>query len=198
MDDLFPASLRPDAIGFDALPHLAPVFFAIYPSAADLPRVVTWQRRICGQIAPSTISLRPPGLLHVSVALCGTPRRQRQSLPDALRAAAAQFACPAFELRLEATAGFGADGRAFVAVADAAGTRAVHGLRLALAEAQQHVGLVAARGMSEAHLTLGYGDALPAGRQPVEPLGFRVEAVELVASQVGHSEHVHIDRWPLK
>jgi RNA 2',3'-cyclic 3'-phosphodiesterase len=194
MDDLFSASLQSHAIGFDALSHRAPVFFAIYPSTEDLPRVVAWQRRLCGQLA---ISLRPPELLHVSVALCGSPRRQRQPLPEALRAAAVQFVHPAFELRLEATAGFGADGRAFVALADAAGTRAVHGLRLALAEAQQYVGLVATRGMSEAHLTLGYGDGLPLERRPVEPLGFRVEAVELVASQVGHSEHVHIDRWRL-
>ena len=56
----------------------------------------------------------------------------------------------------------------------AAGTHAVHGLRQALAEAQQHVGLVVARGMSDAHLTLGYGDGLPAERRSVEALSFRV------------------------
>jgi len=198
MDDLFPASLQPDAIGADALPHLAPVFFAIYPSAQDLPRMVAWRQRICSQLAPSAVALRPSELLHVSVALCGTPRRQRQALPAALRAAAERFAHPPFELTLDATARFGADGRAFVALADAAGSRAVHSLRLALAEAQQHAGLVAARGMSEAHLTLGYGDGLPAERRPVEPLGFRVEAVELVVSHVGRSEHDRIGFWPLK
>ncbi|MBD8880198.1 hypothetical protein IHE49_06870 [Rhodanobacter sp. 7MK24] len=52
--------------------------------------------------------------------------------------------------------------------------------------------------MSEALLTLGYRDGLPVERRSVEPLSFRVEAVDLVASLVGHSEHRHLERWPLK
>ncbi|MBD8898959.1 2'-5' RNA ligase family protein [Rhodanobacter sp. DHG33] len=196
MDDLFPTSLQPDAVDLDVLPHQATVFFAIYPSAEDLPRVTAWQRRICGRTG---VALRPPRLLHVSVALCGTPRRLLQPLREALRFVAERFTSSAFELTLDtATGGFGKDGRAFVALADAAGARAVHGLRVALAEAQQHVGLVATRGMSEAHLTLGYGDGLPAERRSVEPLSFRVAAVDLVASFEGRSEHRLLERWPLR
>lgn len=142
------------------------------------------------------------GRWNCCVALRGIPRRQRQPLREALRVAVEQFTYPAFELTLDAmTSGFGADRRAFVALMDAAGARAVHGLRLALAEAQQHVGLVAARGMSEAHLTLGYRDYRDgslAERQSVEPLSFRVGAVDLVASLVSHSEHRHLERWSLR
>ncbi|MFK2879331.1 hypothetical protein [Rhodanobacter hydrolyticus] len=50
MDDLFSASPGPDSDGFDALPHLVPVFFAICPAAEDLQRVAAWRQRICGRI----------------------------------------------------------------------------------------------------------------------------------------------------
>ena len=65
MGDLFPRSLEPDAVGFDAVRFIAPVFFAIYPSAEDLPRVVAWQRQVCESLAPARVSPRPPELLHV-------------------------------------------------------------------------------------------------------------------------------------
>ena len=197
MDDLFPDSLDPHAIGFGAIRYMAPVFFAIYPPAEDLPRIVEWQLRVCRQVGLPHVVLRPPELLHLSVAACGTPRQQRDPLEVALRSAAECFSCSSFELTLNATANFGKDDRAFVAVADAVGARRVHQLRLALADAQKPFGLSGARGMSEPHLTLGYRDNLPAERQPVEPISFRVEAVDLVVSNMGHSEHLHIARWPL-
>jgi 2'-5' RNA ligase len=196
MDDLFPNSLAPDAIGFGAVRDMAPIFFAIYPSAKDLDRIVCWQRNLCQQVEPPDITLRPPVLLHVSVAACGTPKQLRQPFEIALQSAAECFSHPSFELTLEATARFGKD-RAFVAVADATGARHVHGLRLALANAQKPFGLSGPRGMSEPHLTLGYRDNLPAQRRSVESISFRVGAVDLVVSNVGHSEHVHIAHWLL-
>lgn len=197
MGDLFPDSLDPRAIGFGAIRFMAPVFFAIYPPAEDLPRIVEWQRRACQRVAPPHVSLLPPSLLHLSVAACGTPRQQRDPLEVALRSAAKRFSCSPFELTLEATARFSKDGRAFVAVTDEVGVSHIHQLRLALADAQKPFGLSGGRGMTEPHLTLGYCDDLPAERRPVEPISFRVEAVDLVASNVGHSEHLHLARWLL-
>jgi 2'-5' RNA ligase len=197
VDDLFPGLLAPNVIGFGAIRHMAPIFFAIYPPKRDLSRIVDWQRSLCQRIEPPDVTLRPPQLLHISVALCGTPKQQRQPLEIALQSAAERFSCPSFELTLEATARFGEDGRAFVAVADAMGARHVHGLRLALADAQKPFGLSGPRGMSEPHLTLGYRDGLPAERRPVEPIRFRVDAVDLVVSNTGHSEHLHFARWLL-
>ena len=75
--------------------------------------------------------------------------------------------------------------------------RDVHGLRLALADAQKPFGLSGSRGMSEPHMTLGYRDNLPVQRQSVEPISFRVEAVDLVVSNLGHTEHLHQARWSL-
>lgn len=196
-DDLFPASLAPDAIGFDAIRLFGPTFFAIYPSARDLPRIVEWQNRIFRQLGLSGVTPRPREILHVSVAECGKSKQQRQPLDVALKLAAERFSYPSFELVLEASARFGSDDRALVVVADAAGTRDVHGLRLALADAQKPFGLSGSRGMSEPHLTLGYRDNLPTERQQVEPISFRVEAVDLVVSNVGHTEHIHQARWPL-
>lgn len=74
--------------------------------------------------------------------------------------------------------------------------RDVHGLRLALADAQKLFGLAGSRGASEPHMTLGYRDNLPVERQAVEPINFRVE-VDLVVSNFGHSEHLHIGHWLL-
>src|SRR5690348_14847443 len=98
MKDLFPDSLQPEAIGFDAVPYLAPVFFAIYPSSDDLPRVAAWQKRLCRQLEIPQIALRPAGLLHISVAACGTSRRRRQPLAEALRSAQDRFVHPAFDV----------------------------------------------------------------------------------------------------
>jgi 2'-5' RNA ligase len=195
-NDLFPASLTPEAIGFDAIRLVGPTFFAIYPSAQDLPRIVEWQNRIFRQLDLSDVDPRPREVLHVSVAECGKPKQQRQPLDVALKAAAERFSYPSFELTLEAIACFGAN-RALVAVADTAGTRDVHGLRLALADAQKPFGLVGSREMGTPHLTLGYSDTLSTERQQVDPISFRVEAVDLVLSNVGHTEHLHQARWPL-
>lgn len=197
MDDLFPDSLHPRAIGFDAIRYAVPVFFAIYPSAEDRSRVVSWQRRVCRLLASPGFTPQRPELLHISVAACGAPRRQRQPLAEALRLAAERFVCAPFDLTLEATARFGRDGRAFVAVADPAGTRAVHGLRIALADAQKPFGLNGSRAMSEPHLTLGYRDDLPDERRPVEPIRLRVDTVDLIVSWMGRAEHLHLDRWRL-
>ncbi|OOG60155.1 2'-5' RNA ligase family protein [Rhodanobacter sp. C03] len=197
MDDLFLGSLAPDVIGFDAIRHIAPTFFAIYPSAQDLPRIVEWQKRIFRQLGLSGVTPRPSEILHVSVAECGKSKQQRQPLDVALKLAAERFSCPSFELTLKTSARFGSDNRALVVVADAAGMRDVHGLRLALADAQKPFGLSGSRGMSEPHITLGYRDNLPIERQLVEPICFRVKAVDLVVSNVGHTEHLHQARWSL-
>jgi RNA 2',3'-cyclic 3'-phosphodiesterase len=195
-NDLFPASLTPEAIGFDAIRLVGPTFFAIYPSAQDLPRIVEWQNRIFRQLGLSDVHPRPREILHLSVAECGRSKQQRPPLDVALKAAAERFSYPSFELTLEAIVCFGAN-RALVAVADTAGTRDVHGLRLALADAQKPFGLVGSREMGTPHLTLGYSDTLSTERQQVDPISFRVEAVDLVLSNVGHTEHLHQARWPL-
>lgn len=195
-DDLFPSSLEPEAIGFDAIRLVGPTFFAIYPSAHDLPRIVEWQNRIFQQLGLTGINPRPPEILHVSVAACGRSKQQRQPLDAALKLAAERFSYPSFELTLEAIACFG-DDRALVAVADTAGMRDVQGLRLALADAQKPLGLSGLRGSTTPHLTLGYRDNLPTERQQVDPISFRVEAVDLVVSNYGHTEHLHQARWQL-
>ena len=197
MNDLFPESLDPRTLGFDALPHLVPTFFAIYPSADELPRLTAWQYRVCQMLSASGFTPRPPELLHVSVAVCGAARQQREPLHKALQLASQRFAHPRFELALNSVARFGPEGRAFVALADEAGSHAVQTLRIALADAQRSVGLTSSRAASQAHLTLGYGDGLSEGRLPIEPIRFQVGAVDLVASLVGESRHEHLARWRL-
>ena len=194
MEDLFPETWRPESLGADAIPCIHATFFAIYPEARDLPRVVEWQRNICRQ---EGAVIRPPEILHVSVAECGKSKRRLRPLPKALSEAAHHFSFPAFDLVFDSTARFGQDGRACVAVADAASQEVFGGLRIAIVDTQRRVGMFASRGKCEAHLTLGYGDGLPVERRSIEPFGFRVAAVEFVASEWGKSHHEHLVRWAL-
>lgn len=183
MNDPFPESLQPEAIGFGAIRDVAPVFFALYPSADDLPRVLAWRQKACRQHGVPSVTLRPDEILHVSVAEVGVPRRLREPLEVALGLAAEGFSYRPFELTLHVlVGGFGRDGRALVALADA----------------QKPFGLSASRGTIVPHLTLGYGDGLSAERRSIEPVSFHVEAVDLVVSNVGKSEHLHLARWVLQ
>ncbi len=93
--------------------------------------------------------------------------------------------------------GFGGEGRALVALADASSAKNVNGLRKALADAQKPLGLSASRGAITPHLTLGYGDDMPDGVRLIQPISFRVEAVDLVVSLVGYSQHQLVARWML-
>ena len=196
MQDLFPDSFHPEALRDDILPFLHPVFFAIYPADEDRPRIAEWQKQLCFGLR-SAIALRPLELLHVSVAECGKPKQKRKPVLDALQEAARHFSFQSFDLTFEATARFSRDGRAFVAIADEASQQRVNELRIALADAQRWAGLLGSRGNHAAHLTLGYGDTLPEERRPIPPFRFHVGAVDLVESNTGQSEHIHLDRWSL-
>lgn len=196
MQDLFPETWHDEALRDELVPYAWPTFFAVYPDGRELPRVVDWQTGLCRQ-AGAPIVPRPPELLHASIVECGRPKQKRQSLPDALTEAARHFSFPAFDLVFDSIARFGKDGRALAAVADTASQQKVQGLRLAIADAQRHAGLFVSRSAFEAHLTLGYGAAPSTGRRDIPPFGFRVAAVELVASEVGKSRHQHLQRWAL-
>ncbi|HKZ09716.1 MAG TPA: 2'-5' RNA ligase family protein [Rhodanobacteraceae bacterium] len=197
MDDLFPDTLQPGEVGIAGLPAFIPRFFALYPDAGELPEIVERQLTLCREVAPSgSITARPARMLHVSIALCGTPRRLRYSMEEALRRAQEAFHFPAFDVVLDSTACFGSDGTALVAVADTHTTDRVHDLRRELADAQQRFGLIGERSATVPHLTLGYGKRLLDRRQAIRPLGFRAREVCLVIS-TGHSEHRCVARWPL-
>lgn len=180
------------------IPAFVPRFFALYPDAGELPQIVERQLRLCRELAPSgSITPRPSWMLHVSVALCGTPRRLRYSMEEALLRAQEAFCFPAFDVVLDSVACFGSDGTAFVAVADTRTTEQVHDLRRALADAQQPFGLVGERSATVPHLTLGYSKRPLDQRDAIEPIRFRAKEVCLVISNIGHSEHQCVARWPL-
>lgn len=172
------------------------MFFALYPGGRDLPRMVDWQRSLCRREGASIVP-RPRELLHVSIAECGRPKRQREPLPAALAEAERHFSFPAFEMMFDSIARFGRDGGALAAIADAASQQKARDLHTAIADAQRHAGLFVSRGAFEAHLTLGYGDGLTLDRRGIPPSGFRVAAVELVVSETGKSRHRHLMRWGL-
>lgn len=195
--DLFPGTLQPSEVGIAGIPAFIPRFFALYPDAEELPEVVERQLRLCRELAPSgSITPRPSWMLHVSVALCGTPRRLRYSMEEALRRAQEAFCFPAFDMVLDSIACFGSDSTAFVAVADAHTTELVHDLRRALADAQRPFGLVGERSATVPHLTLGYSKRPLDQRHAIPPIRLRAKEVCLVIS-TGHSEHLCRARWAL-
>ena len=197
MGDLFPDTLQPSEVGIAGLPAFIPRFFALYPDAEELPGIVKRQLRLCRELAPSGgIVPRPARMLHVSVALCGAPRRLRYPVEAALRRAQEAFCFPAFDVVLDSVACFGSDGTAFVAVADTKTMALVHDLRRALADAQRPFGLVGERSATAPHLTLG-NDKRPLDRRDaIEAIRLRATEVCLVIS-TGHSEHECVARWPL-
>ena len=195
--DLFPDTLQPSEVGIAGIPAFIPRFFALYLDAKELPEIVERQLRLCREFAPSgSITPRPSWMLHVSVALCGTPRRLRYPMEQALRRAQETFCFPAFDVVLDSVASFGSDATAFVAVADASTTRGVHDLRRALADAQQPFGLVGERSATVPHLTLGYSKRPLDLRGTIQPIRLRAREVCLVIS-TGRSEHRCVARWPL-
>ena len=197
MGDLFPDTLQPSEVGIAGLPAFTPRFFALYPDAEELPGIVKRQLRLCRELAPSGgIVPRPARMLHVSVALCGAPRRLRYSMEEALRRAQEAFCFPAFDVVLDSVACFGSGGTAFVAVADTRTTALVQDLRRALADAQRPFGLVGERSAIVPHLTLGYSKRPLDQRDVIQPIRLRAKEVRLVTS-TGHSEHQCVARWPL-
>jgi 2'-5' RNA ligase len=194
--ELFPETWRPESLGPDAIPYLWPTFFAIYPAKCDLFQLIDWQRSIC-QRETAVVHKRPPNLLHFSVVECGKPKQKRQPLPEALAEAQRYFSFPAFDMVFDSVAHFGRADRAVVAVANVASQEMFKGLRTAVADAQRRAGIFASRGKHEAHLTLGYADGIPKERRNIEPFRFRVDAIELVASDRGKSHHERLERWPL-
>jgi hypothetical protein len=112
VDDLFPDTLQPSEVGIAGIPAFVPRFFALYPDAEELPEIVERQLRLCRESAPpGSITPRPTWMLHVSVALCGTPRRLRDSMEEALLRAQEAFCFPAFDVVLDSVAGFVATAR---------------------------------------------------------------------------------------
>jgi 2'-5' RNA ligase len=194
--DLFPDTLRPCEVGIAGLPPFVPRFFALYPDPIELPEVAKRQSRLCGELAPPDTAPRPPWMLHVSVALCGVPRRLRYPMEEALDRAQEAFSFPAFNATFDRTAGFGNDRTAFVAIADTCTTKLVHDLRRALADAQQPFGLFGEKGATVPHLTLGYSKQPIDQRNAIEPICFRAKEVFLVIS-TGRSKHLCVGRWPL-
>jgi len=122
-----------------------------------------------------------------------------QALNDALLDAKAHFHHPSIDVALVSTARFSAQNGelAFVFEGDAETARRVRSLRNALADAQSHSGLIAARGASRPHVTIAYGRHVPDEQVPIRPIHFRATTVAMVVGRPGDGEHHHLDHWRL-
>ena len=197
--DLFPDTLKPEQLGPAALRPVANCFFAIRPDDAACARIVEAQREHCQRIGLAEQRWRPPGLFHLTIAEWGAGKRLREPLEAALRRAKQHFRYPAFDISLVSTARLsgGLDTFAFVLEADAATTEHASGLRIALADAQEPVGLVAVRGAFRPHVTIAYAPHLRDEAVPIQPIRFRASCVEMIVSIRGTRTHLVEDRWEL-
>jgi 2'-5' RNA ligase len=197
--DLFPNSLSPDSLGFHGVALTMPHFFALYPDDIARTRIVERQRELCERIGLKRSAWRPRRVFHITIAEWGEGKRLREPYEIALQKSMERFSFPAFDVALIATARFnaGAGGWAFVLEGDAATARHAHGLRNALADAQQSQGLSAPRSVFRPHLTIAHGANIPEEPLPIEPIRFRARHIEMVVSNFGKSEHIHLDRWKL-
>ena len=198
--DLFPESLQPEALGFGAVRLVAACFFALYPDDAARERIAEQQLEHCRRLGLHPRRWRPPELFHVSIAEWGNVKRLHEPLDDALRNAERHFSHPPIDVTLVSTARFSAQNGEFALVleADAETARQVRSLRNALADAQSHSGLVAARGAIRPHVTIAYGRHVPDETVPIPPIRFRTTTVAMIVSPPGATKHHHLDRWNLQ
>jgi 2'-5' RNA ligase len=198
--DLFPQLLLPEALGFQALTLMAPAFFAIRPDEIASAKITERQPELCERAGLKPSASRPASLFHISIAPWGSGKRLCQPYEAALDKAKEQFSFPAFDVTLTCVTRFNAgDGQwALVLEADAETAGYVHALRKALADTQQLQGLSAPRGAFRPHVTIAYGRDIPDETLPIEPIRFRAKHVEMIVSNWGKGEHIHLDRWELQ
>lgn len=198
--DMFPESLQPEALGLGAVRMAAACFFALYPDDAARERIADCQREHCRRLGLQPLQWRPPELFHVSIAEWGDARRLHEPLDDALLNAREHFSHSPIDVTLVSTARLSAQNGqfAFVFESDVETARQAHSLRNALADAQLHSGLIAARGAIRPHVTIAYGHSVPDEAVPISPIRFRATTVGMIVSKPGARQHHHLDHWNLR
>lgn len=175
------------------------LFFALRPDAETAERiagVVTAAHEARGLPA----RLRPSAIFHITLHYFGFAEGEPDpALLAPAGCAAAEVACPAFELCFERLCSWGAPGAGhhpFV-LTGGAGLDGVRALRDALVAHLVAHGLPAPPRPYEPHLTLRY-DKRPAPAWPLALPGWTAREFVLVKSLQGQTRHEVIGRWPLQ
>ena len=175
-------------------------FFALLPDASariELARTAERFRnshRLLG-------TLVDPEDLHLTLCDMGKPEWLEQSLESLLIAAAEQVRVTSFPLALESAMRLSArhdNQYPFVLGTDDPSGAAAFGLRRAIAEAQQQLGLRVA-GVSSylPHVTLLRGSSIDAVQESMTPISWLAREFVLIRSFFGQSRLEVIGRWPL-
>lgn len=175
------------------------LFLALRPDAATAERIADLAVRLARE---QGLQPAPPATarLHVTMNYFGVFAGVPEGLAEAVHAAATGLATAPIDVVLDRVASF--DGhrgaRPWVMLPSAASTDALRQLYAALATRLRAHGVEDGTGRRAftPHLTLRRV-AAPLPPQAVATIAWQADAVLLVDSRVGRSEHVVLGRWPL-
>jgi 2'-5' RNA ligase len=191
--DLFALSEPPEARG----PQPAgPLFLAAVPSADDARRIASLGARVQADHHLEG-RLRPPHVLHVTLADLTACPYAEHVVRDAVRVAMGKLRHPAFDVAFDHIQSFdnGNDSAPCV-LRGGRGAAELQALQDWLRSNLARVGLDCRR-LPAPHMTLLYGpQRLP--ELLVEPVAWTVNELVLVRSHVGNTHHEVIDRWPMQ
>jgi 2'-5' RNA ligase len=175
-------------------------FFALLPDPQARAEIVGLEERFRKSHRVSGTSMGADQL-HLSISPMGKPERLRQSLENALIAAADEVRVDAFDVTLDSAMRFSAvDNRfPFVLCADTATGESTLILRKAIAAAQSRAGLHVS-GVSSflPHVVLLQGHAVDAIQESVPPIQWAATEFVLIRSFFGQSRHELVGKWQLK
>jgi RNA 2',3'-cyclic 3'-phosphodiesterase len=173
---------------FHEPPILNRYFFAIRPPillARQIADAAIWFDGARGGLAAER--------LHITLVILDDFAAPPPQIVAALREVGRLIAEASFVITLDTAVGSGRS----IALRSRLRNAALGDLRHQIAAAVASAGIAErANYRFSPHLTLGYREGLPF-TQPIAPLSWTVDALELIHSQVGRTRHDVVDRWML-
>ncbi|HEY2344539.1 MAG TPA: 2'-5' RNA ligase family protein [Xanthomonadaceae bacterium] len=173
------------------------LFLGLFPDQAASTRIEEVARHMAVEFGGSRPSSRA-SRFHVTVHHLGDHAGLDDALVDAAMAAIARIRAPTFDFTMDEVSGFRGGRKHPIVLRGRDGSPGAHELWRASRDVL--VATVFARWLGRSytpHLTLLYGDRLPASPIAVEPIVWAVGEMVLVHSLLGRSEYRILGRWPL-
>jgi RNA 2',3'-cyclic 3'-phosphodiesterase len=184
--------------GFEPIRPTDRFFFAIFPSADAAARIAQLAQQLRSKRGLTGKPLAPERF-HITLHHLGDYVGQPQSVVDAAKEAAASVVMPPFEVVFDHAVSFlGRPRERPFVLRGGAGVVALTAFQQVLGTAMTKAGLgrwVAPR--YTPHVTLLYDDRV-VDEQAVASVGWTVHEFVLVHSLLGRTEHVPLERWPLR
>jgi 2'-5' RNA ligase len=142
---------------------------------------------------PLTSRSRGSDLLHATMLSLGDMATMKGDVFAAIRHVLSTLPAEAFRVVFDRVE---ADNK--VRLAGSEPIRGALRFQETLRRAFRDAGLTVPRQMPRPHITLDYRWSGPAGREPIDPISWRVDDYVLIESVHGEGRHIEHGRWPLR